>query len=77
MIGTLQDRRVIVLGGSSGIGYAVAEQAQVGGASVFITGRDAERLGAAQEAGNGPDSKLRRLRFGTDGSVLYRLRRAD
>ena len=33
---SLQDKRVIVLGGSSGIGLAVAEQAASQGASIII-----------------------------------------
>ena len=40
----LQDKRVVVLGGSSGIGLAVAEQAALQGASVIIASSSAERV---------------------------------
>lgn len=46
----LADRRVVVIGGSSGIGAQVAQQAADRGAAVIITGRDRERLVAATEA---------------------------
>lgn len=42
-------RTVLVIGGSSGIGYEVARQAVEGGSRVRITGRDEERLAAAAE----------------------------
>lgn len=38
---------ILVIGGSSGIGYEVARQAAGAGASVTITGRDQRRLAAA------------------------------
>jgi NAD(P)-dependent dehydrogenase (short-subunit alcohol dehydrogenase family) len=41
---SLQEKRVIVLGGSSGIGLAVAEQAAWQGASVIIASSSAERV---------------------------------
>jgi len=40
----LQDKRVVVLGGSSGIGLAVAEQAASQGASVIVASSSAERV---------------------------------
>jgi NAD(P)-dependent dehydrogenase (short-subunit alcohol dehydrogenase family) len=40
----LQEKRVVVLGGSSGIGLAVAEQAALQGASVIIASSSAERV---------------------------------
>jgi NAD(P)-dependent dehydrogenase (short-subunit alcohol dehydrogenase family) len=43
----LKGKRVVVIAGSSGIGAAVARQAAEKGAKVTITGRDADRLGAA------------------------------
>ena len=49
----LQGSRVIVLGGSSGIGLATAQAAAVAGAHVTIASRSAERLDAAL-AGLGP-----------------------
>src|ERR1700728_3986849 len=46
----LQDKRVVVLGGSSGIGLAVAEQAASQGASVVIASSSAERVQKAVES---------------------------
>lgn len=40
-------RQVVVTGGSSGIGYAIAERFVRAGDDVVITGRDAEKLGRA------------------------------
>jgi NAD(P)-dependent dehydrogenase (short-subunit alcohol dehydrogenase family) len=45
----LQGSTVVVIGGSSGIGYEVARQARHLGATLTITGRDAHRLEAAAE----------------------------
>jgi NAD(P)-dependent dehydrogenase (short-subunit alcohol dehydrogenase family) len=45
----LRDRKVLVLGGSSGIGLAAARRLQGAGAAVVILGRDAGRLGSARE----------------------------
>jgi NAD(P)-dependent dehydrogenase (short-subunit alcohol dehydrogenase family) len=45
--GPLHGKTVIVLGGSSGIGLAIARQTFRDGARVIITGRDAARLEAA------------------------------
>ena len=46
----LQDKRVVVLGGSSGIGLEVAKQAAVHGASVIIASSAAERVQKAVES---------------------------
>src|ERR1700687_4514548 len=46
----LQHKRVVVLGGSSGIGLAVAEQAMSQGASVIIASSSAERVQKAVES---------------------------
>ena len=46
----LQDKRVIVLGGSSGIGLEVAKQAASEGASVVIASSSAERVQKAVES---------------------------
>ena len=46
----LQDKRVVVLGGSSGIGLAVAEQAASQGASVVIASSNEERVRKAVES---------------------------
>lgn len=46
----LQDSRVVVIGGSSGMGLAVARAAALAGARVTVAGRDAQRLAAAVAA---------------------------
>ncbi|MEJ2374352.1 MAG: SDR family NAD(P)-dependent oxidoreductase, partial [Pseudolabrys sp.] len=40
----LKDKKVVVVGGSSGIGLAVAEMAKAQGAEIIIASRNAERL---------------------------------
>jgi NAD(P)-dependent dehydrogenase (short-subunit alcohol dehydrogenase family) len=49
----LQDKRVVVLGGSSGIGLEVARQAASQGASVVIASSSAERVQKAVESVGG------------------------
>lgn len=44
----LKGRCALVTGGTSGIGFAIAEAFLSAGADVVITGRDADRLAAAQ-----------------------------
>jgi NAD(P)-dependent dehydrogenase (short-subunit alcohol dehydrogenase family) len=46
----LEDKRVVILGGSSGIGFAVAEQAASQGANVHIASSTAERVQKAVAA---------------------------
>jgi NAD(P)-dependent dehydrogenase (short-subunit alcohol dehydrogenase family) len=46
----LLGQTVVVVGGSSGIGLETARRARAEGASVIITGRNAERLGDAAKA---------------------------
>src|SRR6202030_2070702 len=48
--GGLQGKRVVVVGGSSGIGLAVAEQAASQGAKVVIVSSTAERVQKAVES---------------------------
>ena len=48
-ITTLKDSRIVIIGGSSGIGLATAKQAIEQGAHVIIAGRSEERLKAARE----------------------------
>ena len=43
----LQDQRVVVIGGTSGIGFAVAEAAKAAGASVFVASRTRAKVDAA------------------------------
>src|ERR1700726_2689991 len=49
----LQQQRVVVVGGSSGIGLAVAQQAASQGAKVIIVSRNAERVQKAVECISG------------------------
>src|SRR5580658_2535727 len=51
--GVLQDKRVVVVGGSSGIGLAVAQQAASQGAKVVIVSSNAERIQKAVECISG------------------------
>jgi NAD(P)-dependent dehydrogenase (short-subunit alcohol dehydrogenase family) len=53
---TLTGSRVLVIGGSSGIGFAVAGAALEQGAQVVIASSDAERLGKALERLGGGES---------------------
>src|SRR6202035_2849706 len=51
--GNLQNKRVVILGGSSGIGLAVAEQAASQGAKIAIVSSNAERVQKAVESVGG------------------------
>ena len=57
---TLKDKRIIVLGGTSGIGLAVAEAAATDGAQVLVASSDDERVKRA----------LRMLPASAEGHVL-------
>jgi NAD(P)-dependent dehydrogenase (short-subunit alcohol dehydrogenase family) len=46
---TLKGKKVVVVGGSSGIGFSIAELARSEGAGVIIASRNVERLNAAAE----------------------------
>jgi NAD(P)-dependent dehydrogenase (short-subunit alcohol dehydrogenase family) len=46
----LQDRRVLIVGGTSGIGLEIARQATAAGAHVILAGRDPARVRAGAEA---------------------------
>ncbi len=49
---SLQGKNAVVTGGNSGIGYATAQMMKAAGATVAITGRNAEKVrGAAHELG--------------------------
>ena len=48
---TLQNKKIVVAGGTSGIGLAAAQLFKEAGASVTITGRNAEKLNAAKQEG--------------------------
>jgi len=49
-VNDLQNKRVVILGGSSGIGLAVAEQAASQGAKIVIASSNAERVQKAVES---------------------------
>src|ERR1700688_4368688 len=57
---TLKDKRIVVLGGTSGIGLAVAEAAATDGAQVLVASSDDERVKRA----------LRMLPASAEGHVL-------
>jgi NAD(P)-dependent dehydrogenase (short-subunit alcohol dehydrogenase family) len=55
---SLKDARVLVIGGGSGIGYAVAEGALAEGAKVMVATSSAERSkAAAEQLGQGAAGK--------------------
>lgn len=56
-MGLLQDKRALVTGGTSGLGFAIAERFLAEGAQVVITGRDA-RLGQEAERQLGPGARF-------------------
>ena len=47
---SLENQRVVIVGGSSGIGLAAARRLVAAAAKVIVVGRSAEKLAAAQEA---------------------------
>ena len=63
----------VVLGGSAGIGLAIARRARAEGADVVLTGSDRERLErAALEVGARRTARLRRRRSGGPEALLRR-----
>ena len=56
----LEGKKVVVIGGSSGIGLAIARQARAEGASLIIVGRDPAKVS------NGVDARRRRSGRGRD-----------
>lgn len=68
----LQNQRVIVIGGSSGIGFAAAKRAYEHGAEVTIAGRSKERLERATESlGGSVWNKVLDLRAEADVSAFF------
>lgn len=55
--GILQGRRILVTGGTAGIGMAIARRCLQEGAEVLITGRSEARLTEARELLSGPQGK--------------------
>jgi NAD(P)-dependent dehydrogenase (short-subunit alcohol dehydrogenase family) len=49
-MGKLDQKQVVIIGGTDGIGLATAVMAHAEGAKVWAVGRNAERIAAAQEA---------------------------
>jgi uncharacterized oxidoreductase len=49
----LEQRTVLITGGTSGIGLEMARQVRMRGNTVIITGRDRRKLAAAQETAPG------------------------
>lgn len=64
----LQGQRVIVIGGSSGMGLATAQAAAAAGASVVVASRDAARVARAAEA-IGPGTTTATLDVTDEASV--------
>jgi NAD(P)-dependent dehydrogenase (short-subunit alcohol dehydrogenase family) len=56
-MGLLQDRRVLITGGTTGLGFAIAERFLAEGARVVITGRDTD-LGRRAEQALGPGAQF-------------------
>ena len=56
-----KDKKIVVAGGTSGIGLATAQRFQQQGAVVTVTGRDAEKLTASRIASQFPSALEVRL----------------
>lgn len=56
--GILQGKRIVVTGGGSGIGLAMARKFISEGANVVITGRNSEKLEQARESINSPNLRV-------------------
>jgi meso-butanediol dehydrogenase / (S,S)-butanediol dehydrogenase / diacetyl reductase len=56
-MGLLADRRVLVTGGTTGLGFAIAERFLAEGARVVVTGRDGD-LGRQAEQALGPGARF-------------------
>lgn len=72
----LADRRVVVVGGSSGIGLAVAQSAAAAGAQVTVASSDHQRAAEAA-AGIGGDVKSAKVDLRDERSVADFFARAD
>jgi NAD(P)-dependent dehydrogenase (short-subunit alcohol dehydrogenase family) len=56
-MGLLQDRRALITGGTTGLGFAIAERFMAEGAQVVITGRNVD-LGRRAEQALGPGARF-------------------
>jgi len=65
---SLEGASVVLIGGSSGIGLATAEQASAAGAIVTIAGRDKDRLAAARDQIGG-DTQTAVVDIADEGAV--------
>ena len=55
---TLKGARILIVGGGSGIGYAVAEAAKAEGADIVIASTNAHKLELAAERLGGVETRL-------------------
>ena len=67
-MGLLQDRRALVTGGTTGLGFAIAERFLAEGARIVITGRDVS-LGRRAEQALGPGARFVRADAADPGAV--------
>ena len=73
---SLDDKRILVIGGGSGIGFAVAEAAVKAGAQVVVASTNAERVKtAAVRLGNRASSA--QLDIATSGEVTLACEKTD
>ena len=68
---SLSGEQVVVIGGSSGIGLAVAKMAHAEGAAVTIAGRTASRLAEAQRGVEGLDARVVDITDQTSVEALF------
>lgn len=78
--GILEDKKVLITGGSKGLGYAIAEKCLKEGAQVAITGRSLESLNQAKEKLGNPEKLFvfeHDVRdFAKDDELIYAARKA-
>src|ERR1700735_4222649 len=55
---TLKDKKILVIGGGSGIGFGIAQGAAAEGAKVMIASRNAEKIAAAAKSIGGTSAVL-------------------
>ncbi|MFI5720816.1 SDR family NAD(P)-dependent oxidoreductase [Nocardia sp. NPDC051750] len=66
-MGEYSDQNVVITGGSSGMGFALAKLLAEGGARVVITGRSQTTLGPARDPGQRDESRPHR--YGNSGKL--------